>query len=148
MVERRNMIGSGLVAGLAGVLAAPSAAGAAPAAEDTSQEAARALDRLRSLVETQTRPSTSSPYIAAIRQQQRTFIRANQKYPDYIEVGLGVWEEVYDWHVHHQQPVTAARLPDGRYVLAFMFTSLILRPDQTSEFVGFGFDNDRGRPVQ
>jgi hypothetical protein len=148
MVERRHMLGHGLVAGLTGVLAAPALADAAPAAaEDTSEAAARAVDRLGTTIEREVTPATASPAIARIREQQRTFIRANLKYPDYLEVGLSVWEQVYDWHVKFQQPVTAARLADGRYVLAFMFTNLILRPDQAPEYVGFGFDTEPVRRV-
>jgi len=146
MFGRRDMLGSGLLAGLSGAFAEPSAAERAAAPpEDTSEAAAGALDRLRQLIERQSTPSTASASIALIRQQQRTYIRAHEKYPDFIEVGLGVWEEVYDWHVRYQQPITAARLADGRYVLGFMFTSLILRPDQALEYVGFGFDNEPRR---
>ena len=146
MVGRRNVLGSSLLAGLTGALATPATADAAPmAAEDTSGAAATAIDRLRTTLERESSPATVAASIGQIRQQQRVFIRANQKYPDYIEVGLGVWEDVYDWHVRYQQPITAARLADGRYALSFMFTNLILRPDQAFEFVGFGFDNDGRR---
>ena len=147
MVERREMLGGGLLAGLAGAFTPASAAepAAALAADDTSEAAASAVDRLRSSFERQAAPGTVSPSIAAIRQQQRTYIRSHEKYPDFIEVGLTVWEDVYDWHVRYQVPITAARLADGRYVLGFMFTSLILRPDQALDYVGFGFDNEPAR---
>jgi hypothetical protein len=146
MVGRRNMLSSSLLAGVTGALAGTAAAEAEPvAAEDTSQAAAAAVDRLRTTLERQLTPSAVAGSIGQIRQQQRVFIRANNKYPDFIEVGLGVWEDVYDWHVRYQQPIAAARLGDGRYVLTFMFTNLILRPDQAAGFVGFGFDNDAPR---
>ena len=67
-------------------------------------------------------------------------MRANQKFPDYMEVGIGVWENVYDWHVRHQRPVTISRTTDGRYTMALMETLLLLRPEQAETFVGFGFD--------
>jgi hypothetical protein len=145
MVERRNILGGGLLAGITGVLATPNGVEAvAPAAvDDSSEAAARAVDRLRTSFEQQASPSTAERAIAQIRQQQRAFIRANQKYPDFMEVGLGVWEDVYDWHVRYQQPLNATRLADGRYVLTFMFTNLILRPDLAVEYVGFGFDTER-----
>lgn len=145
MVGRRNILGTGLLAGLTGALVEPEAVEAAEPmpAEDSSEAAARAVDRLRTAFERQTSPATAEASIAQVRQQQRVFIRANQKYPDFMEVGLGVWEDVYDWHVRYQQPITAVRLADGRYTLAFMFTNLILRPDQAPEFVGFGFDTER-----
>ena len=146
MVARRDMLGGGLLAGLTGAFEdRPAADPAAGVPEDTSEAAAGAIDRLRAVIERQSAPSTAVAAIAAIRQQQRTYVRAHEKYPDFIEVGLGVWEDVYDWHVRYQQPITAARLADGRYVLGFMFTSLILRPDQAPEYVGFGFDNEPRR---
>ena len=147
MVGRRDMLGSGLLAGLSGAFGESPAVPPAPAAaEDTSEAAANAIDRLRALVERSSTPAAASASIALIRQQQRTYIRSHDKYPDFIEVGLGVFEEVYDWHVRYQQPITAARLADGRYTIGFMFTNLILRPDQALEYVGFGFDNETRRP--
>lgn len=146
MVARRDMLGGGLLAGLTGAFDDGPLEGVPAAPEDTSEAAASAIDRLRALIERQSAPATAVAAIAAIRQQQRTYVRAHEKYPDFIEVGLAVWEDVYDWHVRYQQPITAARLADGRYVLGFMFTSLILRPDQAPEYVGFGFDNEPRRP--
>ena len=140
------MLSSSLLAGVTGAFAATATAEAEPvAADDTSQAAAAAVDRLRTTFERHTTPAAVAGSIGQIRQQQRLFIRAQQKYPDFIEVGLSVWEDVYDWHVRYQQPINAARLADGRYVLTFMFTNLILRPDQAPGFVGFGFDNDGQR---
>ena len=147
MVGRRDILGSSLLAGFGGVFAESAAPEpTALAAEDTSEAAASAIDRLRTTIERQSTPSTVSAAIAAIRQQQRTYIRSHDKYPDFIEVGLGVFEEVYDWHVRYQQPINATRLTDGRYMIAFMFSNLILRPDQALDYVGFGFDNDNRRP--
>ena len=146
MVGRRKVLGSSLLAGMTGALATSAAAAEPAVAEDTSQAAATAIDRLRSTLERQGTPASVVASIGQIRQQQRIFLRAQNKYPDFIEVGLAVWEDVYDWHVRYQQPINASRLPDGRYVLSFMFTNLTLRPDQAVEYVGFGFDNDGRRP--
>src|SRR5689334_13001547 len=147
MVGRREVLGGSLLAGIGGLFVEPAPAEpTAAVADDTSEAAASAIDRLRSSVERQSTPSTTSAAIATIRQQQRTYIRSHDKYPDFIEVGLGVFEDVYDWHVRFQQPINATRLADGRYVITFMFTNLILRHDQAIDYVGFGFDNDNRRP--
>jgi hypothetical protein len=55
-------------------------------------------------------------------------------------VGLSVWEDVYDWHVRVQQPLSVSRLTDGRYALAFMFTQLVLRHEMAANYVGPGYD--------
>jgi hypothetical protein len=81
-----------------------------------------------------------SPELSRIREQQRTFLRANQKFPDFLDVGIGVWESVHDWHVRHQSPLTVTRLGDGRYAMSVLFTTLILRPDQSETYIGFGYD--------
>ena len=81
-----------------------------------------------------------SPELARIREQQRLFLRANQKFPDYIEIGIAVWESVCDWHVRHLLPIQVTRTLDGRYAMTVMLTNLVLRPEQNETFVGFGFD--------
>jgi len=32
------------------------------------------------------------------------------------------------------------RTPDGRYAMSIMFTTLVLRPDQGENYIGFGYD--------
>jgi hypothetical protein len=139
-MERRHLVSGGLLAGLAGAFGFPSAAGAQQRRDESDerdQRTAAAVDELRKVVD---RGLQVSPELARIREQQRIFMRANQKFPDYIEVGLGVWESVYDWHVRHQRPVLVGRTTDGRYTMTVMETLLLLRPEQAESFVGFGFD--------
>lgn len=45
-----------------------------------------------------------------------------------------------DWHVKKRQPINTTRLPEGRYGLVFMFTTVVLRPEQTANFIGWGYD--------
>jgi hypothetical protein len=137
-MERRHLVSGGLLAGLAGAFGFPAEASATAQRRDEPDErTAAAIDELRKVVE---RGQQVSPELARIREQQRIFMRANQKFPDYIEIGVGVWEGVYDWHVRHQRPVTITRTSDGRYAMPLTETLLLLRPDQAESFVGFGFD--------
>jgi hypothetical protein len=137
-MDRRHLVSGGLLAGLAGAFGFPSAAAGAPQRRDESDErTAAAVDELRKVVD---RGLQVSPELARIREQQRIFMRGNQKFPDYLEVGIGVWESVYDWHVRHQRPIVVGRTTDGRYTMPVMETLLILRPEQAETFVGFGFD--------
>jgi hypothetical protein len=137
-MDRRRLVSGGLLAGLAGAFGFPSgAAGAQQRREEGDERTAAAVDELRKVVD---RGFQVSPELTRIREQQRIFMRANQKFPDYIEVGIGVWDSVYDWHVRHQRPVTVGRTADGRYTMAVVETLLLLRPEQAESFVGFGFD--------
>jgi len=133
-MDRRHLVSGGLAAGVAAAFA-PAPAGAAQQADDL--RTAAAVDQLRQSVE---RQFQVSPELARIREQQRTFLRANHKFPDFIEVGITVWESVLDWHVRHQRPLEVMRTAEGRYALHVMETTLVLRPEQTENYVGFGFD--------
>jgi hypothetical protein len=138
MMERRNLVGGSLAAGLAALAGAPPAAEAAAQRDDNDERVARAVSDLRTSLERQ----ADAPWraVARIREAQRVWMRATQKFPDFIEIGIGVWEALWDWHVRYQQPLNVTRLPDGRYAMGLMFTTLLLRPDQDVNFVGVAFD--------
>ena len=143
MVQRRELVGGGLVAGLATLMT--SSPEAAPAFED--ERTAGAIDRLRETFERQFDQVYSGKWrgVSRVRQQQRTWLLATRKYPDFLEIGLDVWDNIYDWHVAFQQTLNVTRLADGRYAMAFMFTTLLLRSEQAPDFVGYPFDTDSQR---
>jgi hypothetical protein len=80
------------------------------------------------------------PEINSIRDAQRTFLRANLKMPDYIEVGGGPWFSLYDWHVRWQQQLNLGRDAQGRYTILFMGTTVILRADSPDSFMSLPYD--------
>jgi len=142
MVERRDLVGGGLMAGFASLMV--TRAEAAPAAADDDDQTAAAINRFREVYERQLEQVYDARWkgVTKVRQQQRTWLLATRKYPDFLEIGLDVWDNVYDWHVAYQQPLSVQRLADGRYGMAFMFTTLLLRSDVNAEFVGYPFDAD------
>jgi hypothetical protein len=132
-MERREVVGGGLL-GLSALLGT-SAPAAAQQRDD--REVAAAVDRLRASIEARL---DGFAELTEIRLAQRTFLKANAKYPEFIEIGVGVWDRVYDWHVRNQVAPIIARRDDGRYTMAFMFTMLVLRAELMDNYVGFGFD--------
>jgi hypothetical protein len=137
MIERRNLVGGGLMAGAAALLGEGTASTAQRTDVVNMEAVGRAIDDLKEMFQ---RRLAVSPELSRIREQQRIFLKANQKYPDFIEVGLDVWDSVYDWHVRHQLPISMGRANDGRYVMSIMFTTLILRSEQANNYVGYAFD--------
>ena len=138
-MERRDVIGGALAAGLGGLAGSPASAGALAQSVSGVADAVNSLQRMldREFADAEPGPVGG---VALVRQQQRVYLRANQKYPDFIEVGVDVWESVYNWHIKHRQPIAASRLGDGRYALTFMFTTLLMRTDTAPDYVGLGFD--------
>ena len=143
MVERRDVMGTGLVAGLAALVAPAAAAEAAAAPQE--ERVVQAVLSLRETVQRELEALRDGPWagVERIREQQRIWVRSTQKYPDFMEVGLEVWDSLHDWHVRYQQPINVARMNDGRYAMVFMFTTIILRPDQMPNYVGLPYDTRR-----
>ena len=137
VVDRRSLLNGTLFSGLA-ALAPAQQSRSSP--QDSRDEAAvaKAIDDLNTTIQ---HTFEISPELARIRQQQRIFLKANQKFPDFIEVGVGVWESVVDWHIRHQQPLSVSRGAEGRYIMTVAFTTLILRPELSENYVGIGMDS-------
>lgn len=136
VVDRRSLLNGTLFSGFAALAPVQQARSSSQDNRD-DLAVAKAINDLNTTVQ---RAVQTSPELARIREQQRVFLRANQKYPDFIEVGLGVWEAVVDWHVRHQQPLSVSRSAEGRYIMAVAFTTLILRPELSENYVGPGMD--------
>jgi hypothetical protein len=141
MRTRRSLLGAGLAAGIgaaAGVEAAPQA----QSQEKLLAEIVAALGQLRR--EMQTSREQANPghgILETIRQHQRTFLKAAQKYPDYMDVGIRAWDAISDWHARFGVVWNVTRQPDGRYATSFMLTTFILRQEQGEEYVGLPYDS-------
>ena len=139
-MRRREMMGGGFLAGVAAMIAPKVEAAGQQDSDDTT--VARAIDKLREAVERQQDACFLGPCnaIKQVRSAQLVFLKANQKFPDFIDVGTDLWHEVWDWHVKNQQQIGITRLPDGRYGLGFMFTTLVMRPENPGSYISFGYD--------
>jgi hypothetical protein len=141
MVRRRAMItGSMLGGALSALAASPEAAGAEPAAQDAeSRRLEEVVTAVRGVRDEIAKQSTFWE-IAAVREQVRSFLRANGKFPDFVETGADVWQQVYDWHVRFQQPISIGRTAEGRYTVLLLATNVVLRPDMAPGFIGVPYD--------
>ncbi|RPJ70452.1 MAG: hypothetical protein EHM24_02405 [Acidobacteria bacterium] len=146
-MTRRSLLTGGVFTGLAGVSAAGAAIASAPAPEAPAPQSSRAeeakvLEQIRDELRLQRGPCSpaSCGVVDSIRAQQKTFLKNRGKFPDFIDIGIDVWESVYDWHVMARQKPEAGRMQDGRYGMNFMFTTLILRHDMTGNYIGIGYD--------
>jgi hypothetical protein len=134
-MERRDVVSSGLL-GLTALVGGTGGAAAAP--PDDGRDIAYAVDRLRELLER--RLELPFKELSEIRRQQRIFLRASHRFPEFIEIGANVWDALYDWSVRYQHPLNVVRHSDGRHTMTFMFTTLVLRPDQTDDYVSLPYD--------
>jgi hypothetical protein len=144
-MNRRMAIGSGLLAGLGSAALAPSSEAAA--ANDGDQVVAGALREIENTLQRQAEESRNGHWrvVRQVQEQQRTFLKASHRYPEFIEVGPRAWEALIEWHVREHQTLNVTRVADGRYAMSFLFTTVLLRPELDDNYVSFGFDNQRSR---
>jgi len=86
------------------------------------------------------RHPAASPTVNLVRERQRTFLRQNQRFPEFIDIGIRIWELLQDWHIENGQEMKIARAADGRYTMEFMTTQLVLRPEIADLEVGLAYD--------
>jgi len=141
MVHRRAVITGTVLGGALSALTNPiEAAGLQPAAQTSDrliEDVANAIRTVRNEIERQ----YTFWEIAAVRDQLRTFLRANSKFPDFIEVGTDVWQQAYDWHVRFQQPIALGRTAEGRYTILLQMTNVVMRTDMAANYIGLPYDN-------
>jgi hypothetical protein len=107
------------------------------ASEQSLERIARVVADLRA----EFRDHWDFPELAAIRELQKRHLRANGKFPDYIEVGVDVWLAVHDWHVRWQHPLAISRDANNRLTIALLQTLIVLRSDVAAAFIGLPYDN-------
>ena len=141
MLSRRELFSAGLAGGLTSTTSvAPAAASEQESTREGQRQIATAIGEVEDVLQQALLPTLAYGNVARLRQMMEQFLRSHSKFPDYFEVGPGVFIDLYDWHVKYQQQLTVVRQPDGRYTMQFMFTTLVLRPEQDSGYISFPFD--------
>jgi hypothetical protein len=144
MLSRRELITAGVAGSLSatpGTEASTLVAGEQQADREGQREIARMIQALeRTLNSAMLNSSLSHGFVPKLRDSMEQFLRANSKFPDFIDVGAAVFFDLYDWHVKHRQQLTVTRVAEGRYAMQFMFTSLVLRPEQDRNYIGVPTD--------
>jgi hypothetical protein len=135
MIERRQLL---TMSGLLGALAP---GGGDENAQQMSPQATQDITNAIRDIRTALAAEWSFAEIAPVRAKQLDYLKANGKFPDFIDVGSDVWYAVHDWHVRLQQQLVFGRDAVGRYTLMLGFTALVLRPEAVVSFISTPYDN-------
>ena len=104
---------------------------------DNTAQAGGALNSLNSSFRSN---SLAYGYIPKLREAYTLYWRTNGKFPEFCEIGIDVFYDLYDWHLKQHLQVPVSRLADGRMVITFMYTQLIVRVDHLPAHIGVPFD--------
>ena len=136
MLARRRMLGTTLFGGFLGATMPVSDQNA----QTSDRQMMEVVDALKEIKKSLDSPQSFTE-IAGIRQKQVDYLKATNKFPDFIDVGLDVWFAVHDWHIKHLQQIVLGRDGSGRYTITLMSTQLVMRPDLVPTFISAPYDN-------
>jgi hypothetical protein len=140
MVSRRQVIAGTLTAGAASFGARRVSAAPLPTDNDPDQDSAKLDEILEEVRALRPGPVPGASDVYLIRQALRTYLKSAGKFPEYLDVGIDVWEGLIDFYVATAQPVDIGRLPDGRYFLKYLVTNIVLRSEVPEGHVGVRSD--------
>lgn len=78
--------------------------------------------------------------VGQVKGRIETYLKSAGKFPEFIDIGTSVFYDVYEWHVKHQQQINVTRMADQRLMIQFMFTQLILRWENDSNYISAPYD--------
>lgn len=143
MISRREVV----TAGVLGTFATGAAASPAEAVQDGQviraglTEIKRELEELNGHVQLGLQGSSlDRGRVGQLKGRIETYLKSSGKFPEFCDIGTSVFYDVYEWHVSHQQQINVTRMADQRLMIQFMFTQLILRWENDSNYIGAPFD--------
>jgi hypothetical protein len=131
MLSRRE-----LIAGGAGIHLARGDAAAA----QNERELRELRDEVSGIRTALTANPVSTPTVSALRERQRQFFRLNQRFPECIDVGIRIWEQMQDWHIRNLRPLNISRGGDGNWQMDFILTVLVLKHSFGDNEIGQAYD--------
>lgn len=138
MLSRREVLSGGMVGSLA---AGPAVIEEQNADKEGQRDIQRAVQGVgRSLDQAFNTLTLSVGTVGTLRRAFEIFLRSNTHFPEFCDIGTAVFYDVYDWHIRNRQQIIVVRQPDNRYTIQFMFTTLVLRQENESNFIGIPYD--------
>jgi len=138
MISRREVMSAGVLGTLA--TANPAIAeiqSDVQALKDGFKSIKDVLDDLKNSTDQGLRGSTMNfGNVGKVKDVILKYAKVSGKFPEYCDIGVGVFYDIYDWHVRNNQQIQISRLAENRLAIVWMFTQLILRWENDETYVG------------
>lgn len=142
MISRRDMFAAGMLGTLTATATAETQnSGGEAILKEGLSKLDTSVDEFKGSVEAGLR-GNSMTYggVGQIKNELQRYLKSSGKFPDYCDIGVSIFFDVYDWHVRHQQQIQISRMADQRMSIQFMFTQLVLRWENAETYVGPAYD--------
>ncbi len=134
MLSRRELIAGGAAVHMAG-------GGAAAAQRASDDDNGPELRSIRDVLDSiRGQYTVTTPAVNQLRERQRQFFRLNQRFPECVDVGIRIWEQMQDWHIRHLRPLNITRGGDGRWQMDFILSVIVLKHELPENEIGQPYD--------
>jgi hypothetical protein len=133
MLARRELIAGGAGIHMAG-------GNAAAAQRDRDRDLDQVLEEVQGIRSLLTANPVLTPAVTTLRDRQRQFFRLNQRFPECIDVGIRIWEQMQDWHIRNLRPLNINRAGDGRWQMDFILSVIVLKHELPETEIGQPYD--------
>lgn len=142
MLNRRDMLAAGLLGSVS-----PVAAGAETQdpgdviLRDGLRNLDNSIDEFKSTVDSGLRGnSMNAGGVGLVKAELMRYLKQSGKFPEYCDIGVSVFFDVYDWHVRNNQQISITPMQDQRMTIQFMFTQLVLRWENAETYISQAYD--------
>jgi hypothetical protein len=95
------------------------------------------LDEIKASLDAGLRGNTMSyGSLGQIKGKLETWVRTTGKFPEFWDVGISVFLEIYDWHIREKQPIQISRIAEQRMAIQWLFTQYVLRWENDPNYIG------------
>jgi hypothetical protein len=141
MLNRRDMLAAGLFGSVAPAGGAETQDPGDVILRDGLRTLDSSIDEFKGAVDAGLRGnSMNAGGVALIKNELMRYLKSSGKFPEYCDIGVAIFFDVYDWHVRNQQQIQISRLADQRMAIQFMFTQLVLRWENAESYVSQAYD--------
>ena len=141
MMNRRDMLAAGLLGSVAPAGGAESQDASDVILENGLSGIDTSIDEFKNSAERAlTGNSMNFGGVGLIKNELMRYLKQSGKFPEYCDIGVSIFFDVYDWHVRNQQQIQISRLADQRMAIQFMFTQLILRWENAENYISQAYD--------
>lgn len=144
MISRREVVTAGMLGTFATGAAPASPAEAVqdgPIIRAGLTEIGNQLEELRQQIQAGlVSSSLDIGRVGQVKSRIEAYLKTSGKFPEFIDIGTSVFFDIYAWHVKQQQQISITRLADQRMMIQFLFTQLILRWEQDSNYISSPYD--------
>ena len=138
MISRREVV----TAGMLGTLATGGAGDAAAQGSDvlvlrdSLNKIIESLDDIKTSIDDLRGNTMNTGYLGVIRGKLELWIKTTGRFPEYWDVGIAVFLEIYDWHIRQKQEIKISRIAEQRMAIQWLFTQYVLRWENEPGYIG------------